>query len=158
MSVFTEMFPAFMRPLAVSVDRLNEMLLDSAMGVAGAWSPSQNDFNRYLPGRPAYSAIQPRPARIVLVSASLAHTGTASVPAPQPQGQDKHLPNAAVAILTNPAMAAGVARASDSSAEPEEVRDDVADDIAAEIEREAQEEIASGDRAATGEPGENGPC
>lgn len=53
--------------------------------------------------------------------------------------------NAAMTILSNPALAAKAATRSANEAMDYEVRDDVADDIAAEIQREAQQELAPPD-------------
>ena len=136
MLTFTEIFPPTTRLFFESIVSLNETLLESVLSAAGAWTNVHYQLTKSLFFPTTYSAVHLGSDTAVPPMSSDAQPDESLTPEQQPHPRTD-MPNAAVAILSNPALAAGLVPNEEIPIEPEEVRDDVADDIAVEIQREA---------------------
>jgi len=142
---YTEMYSTSLRPAVAVIASLNQALTQIHLSMIHQWGEVQRDIIKHWTHRAERDVAIEQPG---FVAASSEDTDAEAVETEQehsdtevPEVDEPAIPNAAMAILNNPALAAEAATRRADDAVDYEVRDDVADDIAAEIQREAQQEF-----------------
>lgn len=163
---YTEMYSASFWPSRPIIASLNQALAEIHLSMINHWGEVQRDMIR----RYTNSGVNVEQASFVAAAEDRTSTPEDAAPEPDEQSLGDALPpddtdaeadetdeeqrgaevsavdepvtlNAAMAILSNPALAAEAATRGANDALDYEVRDDVADDIAAEIQREVRQEF-----------------
>lgn len=157
---YTEMYSASLRPFGMTVASFNAQLAEIHLSMIKHWGDMQCEIIRRWTAPLAAArdeqvsnpdAAVPEVNDRAMNDAHQPDEADAGGDAPDEQPSSAAVSvagkpvavNAAIAILSNPALASEAATRSSNDAVGDEVRDDVADDIAAEIQREVQQEFES---------------
>lgn len=140
----TETYPALSSPSDATFASLYEAIAEFQLTAISYWGDRQRDFiaRCTTPLVRLESALAPRTdAGLGLPEDTVAGAGDQNGDENGAAVDQPVSHNAAMAILTHPALASAAATRSSNDTVTEDVRDDVADDIAAQIEREVRQEL-----------------